>query len=118
MNESPIFARTHDLLIWLLHATEGFPRSQRFVLARRVQDTAFDLQEALLEAGLGREAGRGAALQRADLLLAKLRFYIRLSQELTWLSLGQYEHAARMLDEVGRLLGGWQRKERERQRSA
>ena len=38
MKESPIFARTHDLLLWLLPHTMGFPRSQRFVLTRRVQD--------------------------------------------------------------------------------
>ncbi len=52
MKESPIFARTHDLLLWLIPQTLKFPRSQRFVLAKRVQDTALDFHEHLLEAGL------------------------------------------------------------------
>jgi four helix bundle protein len=116
MIESPVFARAYDLLQWLLRATEGFPRSQRFVLAKRIQEAAFDLQEALLEAGLERRGERAKSLQRADLALAKLRFHLRLSLDMQWLTLGQYEHVARMLDEIGRLLGGWQRKEREPQR--
>ncbi len=113
MRESPIFARTYDLLQWLLHATERFPRSQRFVLAQRIQQTAFELQETLLEAGLATGPSRTDSLRRADLELAKLRFYLRLSMDMTWLSMAQYEHVSRMVDEVGRLLGGWQRKERE-----
>jgi hypothetical protein len=113
MRESPIFVRTYDLLQWLLQVTGNFPRSQRFVMARRIQDTAFDFQEALLEAGMGSEEVRTQHLARADIALAKLRFYLRLSTDLTWLTAGQHEHASRMVDEIGRLLGGWQRKERE-----
>lgn len=113
MKESPVFGRTHDLLQWLLRVTEHFPRGQRFVLARRVQDTAFDLQEALLEAGITSGPGRAPALQRADVQLAKLRYYLRLSREMDWLGVGQYEHASVMLDEIGRFTGGWRRKERE-----
>ena len=35
--------------------------------------------------------------------------HLRLSRDLQLISMGQYEHAARMLVEVGRLLGGWQK---------
>ena len=115
MKQSPIFVRTYDLLQWLLHATENYPRSQRFVLARRIQDAAFDLQEALLAAGAQSGSARQESLHRADLHLSKLRLYMRLSLDLGWLQLGQYEHVARMMDEVGKLLGGWLGKERERQ---
>lgn len=113
MKESPIFVRTYDLLQWLLQATGNFPKSQRFVMAKRIQETAFDFQEALLEAGLRSGETRTESLTQADIALSKLRFYLRLSMELTWLTAGQFEHASRMVDEIGRLLGGWQRKLRE-----
>jgi len=116
MKQSPIFVRTYDLLQWLLRTTMDFPKSQRFVLAKRVQDAAFDLQEALLEAGLS-ALGRAESLHQADLALAKLRFHVRLSHDMAWLTLGQYEHVSRMIDEVGRLLGGWMRREREQRRT-
>lgn len=114
MEESPIFVRCYDLLKWILQATEHYPRSQRFVLATRVQRAAFDLHEALLAAGQRSGGGRLQQLEAADQALAQLRNYLRLSLDLGWLSMGQFEHVSRMGDEVGRLLGGWQRKERER----
>jgi len=33
-----------------------------------------------------------------------------LSYDLQCLSLGQWEHAVRLMDELGRLIGGWKRK--------
>jgi len=109
MKESPIFARTYDLLLWLIPQTLKFPREQRFVLAKRVQDTALGFQENLLEAGLRKGAARAERLVESDIALAKLRVYLRLCQELRLFSLGQYEHVIRMVSEVGRLLNGWRR---------
>lgn len=105
MKESPIFTRTAELLRWLIPVTVKFPRQQRFVLAAAVQRTALEFQERLIEAGL---AGEPAPLLRqADVSLTKLRYHLRLCRDLELLSLGQYEHASRMVSEVGRLLGGW-----------
>jgi len=107
MKESPIFTCTYDLIRWLIPATVKFPRQQRFVLAEAVQRTALGFQEHIIEAA---QAGQPrAALQQADIALTKLRFYLRLCRDLELFSLGQYQHAARMVDEVGRLLGGWQK---------
>ncbi len=52
MQQSPIFTKTYDLLLWLIPATTKFPRELRFVLARAVQETALRFQETLIEAGL------------------------------------------------------------------
>lgn len=113
MRESPIFSRTYDLTRWILQATEHFPRSQRFVLAQRLQSATFDLHEALLAAGLSARGRQTEHLDRADVELAKVRLYLRLALDMEWLSMGQYEHASRMADEIGRLLGGWRRHDRE-----
>jgi hypothetical protein len=107
MKDSPIFARTHDLVLWLVERSESFPRSQRFVLTKRLQDAALDFQEMILEAGLSSGDKRRRRLADADLELQKLRFYLRLCHEMAWLSTGQYGHAAGMVAEVGRLMGGW-----------
>ena len=109
MRESPIFSRTYDLLCWLLPATNKFPRQQRFVLAAAVQRSVFGFQERLIEAT--RLPEPLMALRRADAELAKLRVYLRLCRDLDLLSMGQYEHVSRMVDEIGRLLGGWLRSE-------
>jgi len=111
VKESPAFTRTYDLVRWLIPLTIKFPRPHRFVLASALQRTALLLQEQLLEAALS--AQPQPFLRRADVTLAKLRLYLRLCRDLELMSLGQYAHGARLLSEVGRLLGGWLKKESE-----
>jgi hypothetical protein len=111
VQESPIFTKTFDLLAWLLPVTLKFPKEQRFVLAQRVQKAAFDFYEAITAASLSGQKERH--LQQADIELQHLRLYLRLCQRFEFLSGGQYEHVFRMVEEVGKLLGGWRKKERE-----
>ncbi len=107
LRESPIFSRTYDLLLWLIPVTVKFPRQHRFVLAAAIQRTAFAFQERLIEASLGAAPHR--SLEGADVALAKLRFYLRLCRDLGLFGDRRYGHAAGMVDEVGRLLGGWRK---------
>jgi hypothetical protein len=110
MKQSPIFTRTYDLLLWLIPQTTKFSREQRFVLAKAVQETALRFHETLIEAALSKGRGEQRALARADVDLAKLRFYLRLCQDLHLISFSQYQHVASMVAEIGRLLGGWRGK--------
>lgn len=48
MEESPIFTKTYDMLLWLIPITQKFPKDQRFVLAKRIQDKAFEFQEEII----------------------------------------------------------------------
>ncbi len=91
----PIFTRTFDFLTWLLPATNKFPRAHRHSFTRRLLDVAFNLRERLEEANLRKGAAR---LER-----------LRLAARWGWLSEGQYQHVAKMVAEIGRLLGGWQK---------
>ena len=107
--EMPIFVRTFDFLKWLLPATNSFPRAHRFSLTQRLLDAAFDLNERLQEANYHHGQERLAKLKLADEALDKVRIYIRLAARLEWLTDRQYEHAAGMVAEIGRLLGGWKK---------
>jgi four helix bundle protein len=109
MQQSPIFSKTHDLLVWLIPATTKFPREHRFVLARALQETALRFQERLIEAGLAGGKAQHRSLAEADVDLTKLRSYLRLCQDLQLLTGRQYQHAAEMVTEIGRLLGGWRK---------
>ena len=110
MNESPLFVRTYDLLLWLIPQVQKFPRAHRFGLAERVQRAALDFQDSLVAAGKSQREQRIQWLARADVQLAQLRVWLRLARDLQILSLRQYEHVTRLIVEVGRLLGGWIKK--------
>jgi 23S rRNA-intervening sequence protein len=108
MKESPLFLRSFELLEWLLNHTRAFPKHQRFVLAKRMEDAALSFHDELLRAT--KLGGPAEALVQADFHLARLRTYGRLALRLKLSSFAQYEHLAGRLDELGRLLGGWQRR--------
>jgi four helix bundle protein len=102
-----IFTRTYDFLNWLLPHTRNFPRSDRFVVTKRLQDAALDFQESLIEANRRRGHERLDHLRQADAALDKVRLYLRLVYRWRWLSDGQYVHVSHLVKELGDLLGGW-----------
>lgn len=102
-----IFTRTYDFISWLIPQTMNFPRSQRFVVTKRLQDAALDFYELIIDANAYRGQARLALLRQADARLDRVRHYLRLCQNWGWLSQGQYQHAVTFVTEIGRLLGGW-----------
>jgi len=110
MKESPIFLKTHDMLVWLLEHTTKFPKSQRFVMAKRVEESALNFYDLLVAAVKDGKPLRH--LKAADIELERLRHHVRLCKDLKLLSVGQYEHLSRMLVEIGNLLGAWIKRSR------
>lgn len=103
-----IFTKTYDLVSWVIPKAEKFPKPQRFVVTKRLQDAVLNFQELLLEAnGLPVGSNRLRKLRDADIELQKLRLYLRLVHRWGWLGDGALEHVSEMVAEAGRLLGGW-----------
>jgi len=108
MKESPIFSRTYDLVLWVVPQVNKFPRVHRFGVGERVIRYTLDFQETLIKAGLSKKE-RLKLLDEADVQLALLRQHVRLCKDLDIIKLNQYEHASKLLVEIGRLLGGWKK---------
>jgi four helix bundle protein len=107
MKQSPIFSKTYDFAAWLIPLTIKFPRQQRFVMAAALQRETLRFQELIIEAAHHRQPQE--PLNEADTELDKLRTHLRLARDFDLITSSQYEHAARMVNEMGRLLGGWQK---------
>jgi len=101
----PALEAMYQFLLWLVPAVDKFPRNQKFVLGDRIETAALDVLDALISATYTR--GRGSLLTDANLGLERLRFFMRLSCELRLIDARRYEHAARSIDDIGRLVGGW-----------
>jgi four helix bundle protein len=107
MNESPLFIRTYDFLLWLVPQIQKFPRTYRFTLSERIQRLALSFQDSLIAAGKTKGRSRFEHLQQADVQLEQLRLWLRFSRDKDLLTIQQYEHSIRQLKEVGNLLGAW-----------
>jgi four helix bundle protein len=105
MKQSPIFARTYDFVAWVIPLTIKFPRQQRFVMASALQRESLRFQELLIEAA--HQKNPAVSLVIADAELDKVRTHLRMSLDMKLVTSSQYEHASRLLVEIGKLLGGW-----------
>lgn len=103
--ELPIFSAWMQFLEWLLPTTEKFPKRARFTLANRIDNLAIDVIEDLVEARYTHD--KLMTLRVVNRRLERLRVLLRLSYRLHYLSRDAYEHAAKSVNESGRMLGGW-----------
>lgn len=101
----PALEKTYQFVLWVVPTLEKFPRSQRFVLGDRIENTVLTVLEGLIEATYSKQVE--TILRGVNLALEKLRFLFRLSKDLRYLDLKRYEFVAREIDEIGRLVGGW-----------
>ena len=106
--QAPLYTRCYDLAAWLLERTERFPKHQRFVLAKRLQDEAWELLRAVTLA-LEHRRHRLARLMAADEAVTGLRLAARLCRDRALLRQAQVDHVCRELADIGRMLGGWLR---------
>ncbi|HRC44527.1 MAG TPA: diversity-generating retroelement protein Avd [Nitrospira sp.] len=97
----------HELLLWLIPQLDKFPRSRRFTLGERLEAGVIEVLELLVETAYTRN--KEAPLRRANLRLEVVRHLWRLAHELKVVAIRQYEHGARLLDDLGRQIGGWLR---------
>lgn len=104
-DELVVITKTYDFILWSCHHTSKFPRNHRFVLGERIERYLYDLLETLIQAKYTKE--RRELLEYANLVLEVLRFQVHLAKDLQCLKVESYGFAAKAIDEIGRLVGGW-----------
>jgi 23S rRNA-intervening sequence protein len=102
-----VITKTYDLILWSCNHTSKFPRNYRFVLGERIERNLYGLLETLIRAKYTKNRQR--FLEDANLTLEILRFQMRLAKDLQCLKVNSYGFAAKAIDEIGRLIGGWLR---------
>src|SRR5262249_1354192 len=103
--ELVVITKTHDLILWSCKNTSKFPCNHRFVLGERIERNLYDLLEMLIRAKYTRQMQ--SFLEQANLTLEILRFQMRLAKDLECLKVESYGFAAKAIDEIGKLFGGW-----------
>ena len=96
---------TYDLLKWSIPTLEKFPKSQRFLLGDRIENHILDVLELLIRANYSKD--KIDCLRNANLKIETLRFLWRLTLDLKYLSTRRYEYVSAMLNNIGKLIGGW-----------
>ncbi|OHA26139.1 MAG: hypothetical protein A3C06_03945 [Candidatus Taylorbacteria bacterium RIFCSPHIGHO2_02_FULL_46_13] len=109
MNETdiPILKRTYDLYKLFHEYRKIIPKQDRFTVYERSENVILDVLECFLEAGYSKSTHKLALLEKASVKLNALRFFIRLLKDTRSLDAKKYLALQTLIDEIGRMLGGW-----------
>jgi len=109
MNDSdiPILKKSYDLYLIFHTYRRVVPKAERFTLYERCENAILDMVEAILEAGYAKSAQKVAVLGHASVKLNIVRFFVRFLKETHAIDTKKYVKLQEMIDEIGRMLGGW-----------
>jgi hypothetical protein len=105
-DELPVVLRAYDLVIWTCKHLPNFPRGFRCTLGDRLETRLYTVLDQLVRARYS-AADRPRLLREVNLELELLRFQYRIAKDLRCLALDSYEYAARTVNEIGLMVGGW-----------
>jgi hypothetical protein len=111
IQDQAIYTKIYDLALWLIPHVGKYPKSERMIIGNQTKQCLLDLlKNVVLAYG---KALKLPHLQEASAQLDLLRLLIRLSVDLRYTSIKQYEYVSNLVNEVGRMLGGWLASRRE-----
>ncbi len=103
----PILKKSYELYKLFHEYRKLIPKADRFTVYERSENLIVDLIEYFLEAGYTKSGNKSVILETASIKLNTLRFFIRLMKETRLLDNKKYTALQGMIDEIGRMLGGW-----------
>jgi hypothetical protein len=111
MNDAdiPILKKVNDLYRTFHEYRKVVPKQDRFTIFERTENIILDIIECLLSAGYGEKGNKILVLERASVKLNMLRLFTRLMKETKVLDNKKYTVLQEIIDEIGRMLGGWMR---------
>jgi hypothetical protein len=105
MNELPIIQKTYDLIQWYVPILNRLPRDHKFGIGDRMVSRLYEILEGLIAARYAHK--KLEILQSLTGKLDILRYQTRLLLDWKLMNTKRYEYVSRLLEELGKQLGGW-----------
>lgn len=110
-DEIPLLKKTYELYKTFHEYRKTVPKQDRFTIYERSEISILDITEALFLAGYSKSINKAAVLHQASAKLNLLRLLVRLMKDTKTIDTKKYIRIQEMIDEIGRMLGGWIRSE-------
>lgn len=111
----PILHRAYELYK-TFHGLRGFvSKADRYTVWQRAENLILDVLEGILLASQLSKSEKFPHLERVSVKLNVLRVFLRLTKDTKLLDLKKCLLLQEIVDEIGRMLGGWMKSVKERQ---
>ncbi|QGP91722.1 23S rRNA-intervening sequence protein [Neomoorella glycerini] len=105
--------KCREMMEFAYMALRDIPRDYRYTLGADIRNSAMNLMQLIVRCR--KRYYKKTTLEDMDIELETLRSFIRIAADTNVISKGEYGAWAEKLDEIGRLIGGWQRSVRNKQ---
>lgn len=103
----PIFKKTYELYKTFYSFRNLVPKQDRYSIWLKSESTILEILEALIIASQLAKTEKSLPLDKASLKLSCLRVFTRLMKDTKVIDKKKYITIETMVDEIGRMLGGW-----------
>ena len=108
IEDMKIFHKTYEFIKWLHTLLNKFPKSEKYTMAQKIETSSLNFLECIIRSN--NDFDKKESLENAIVELDKLRIFFRLSKDLQFISFEQYSYGSNLINEIGRMLGGWHKK--------
>lgn len=105
----PIFKKSYDLYKEFYLCLKNFPKVDRYSLGQKCEVLIMEILDCLLLASGLPKTSKAPYLDTASAKLNLLRVHLRLAKDIRALDNQKYIVLQEMVDEIGRMLGGWRK---------
>lgn len=105
--EIPIFKKVVELYKTFHLFRAKIPKQDRFTIWQKCENIILDILDCLLLANQVPKDSKLSVLEKMSLKLNILRVFIRIAKEVKTIDNKKYVKLETIIDEVGRMLGGW-----------
>lgn len=114
MPEPTVIQKAYDLVKWYVPLIEKLPRNTKFTLGDRITNRLYNLLDNLVAARYAQS--KLDLLHRANQDTNIIRYQTRLLLDFQLISVKRYEHASKLIEEIGVELGGWLKSQQQKQK--
>jgi hypothetical protein len=108
-NEIPIIKKVYELYKTFYAYSKLFPKKDKYVLGSRCEEYIIATLELLLAASSAPRSEKQVFIRQANIKFDALKIFVRIANEIKMIDNKKYLILQKQLQEIGRMLGGWQR---------
>jgi len=110
----PIFKKTYELYKTFYGYRATAPKTDRYTIWQRAEEMLLNLFHGILLASRSYKTVKVTLLEKASTDLNLFRVFLRLMKDVKSIDTKKYVALESLVDEIGRMLGGWLRSSKER----
>ena len=110
----PIFKKTYDLYKTFYGYRDGIKKQDRHTVWQKCENIILEILEGILFASQTYKSEKLPILEKVSVKLNFLRVFLRLMKEVKIIDNKKYTTLEGVVDEIGRMIGGWIKSCRER----